>query len=65
MNFRCTRNSPYKAPSCPGRNDLTARQGYNIKADSSDDAVRQMTLRFPEDVVEYNTPQLAFTVSET
>lgn len=46
--FRCTRNTSY-THDCLGRDDISARQGYYIKARDADDAIRQMAERFPED----------------
>lgn len=46
--FRCTRNTPY-IHDCIGRDSLTARQGYYIKARDVADAIKKMAERFPED----------------
>jgi hypothetical protein len=46
--FRCTRNTPYMH-NCLGRDDISARQGYYIKARDAEDAIRKMAERFPED----------------
>lgn len=62
--FRCTRNSPYKVLTCPGRNDLTARQGYYINAPSSWEALKDMGKRFPKDLQEYGSEEAAFTVQD-
>jgi hypothetical protein len=55
--FRCTRNAPY-THDCLGRDDITARQGYYIRADSAELAWEKMAIRFPEEVKE------GFTVQE-
>lgn len=47
--FRCTRNQPYVDVNCPGRGDVTSRQGYYIKAVDTDAALRIMREKFPED----------------
>lgn len=44
--FRCTRRKPYP-PGTPGNTDLSARQGYYIDAPDQEDAVKQMTAKFP------------------
>lgn len=55
--YRCTRNASY-AHNCLGHNDLTARQGYYISADSAEEAWERMAIRFPEEV------EVGFTVEE-
>ncbi len=55
--YRCTRNKSY-TNDCPGRDDLTARQGYYIKANSPEGAWKEMATRFPDDV------PYGFTVDE-
>lgn len=63
--FRCTRVAKYKAPSCPGRVDLTAREGYYVDARDVDHAREQMAHRFPEDVKECGGDRsVAFTADE-
>lgn len=62
VDFRCTRNAPYTAPSAPGRVDRTARVGYYFNVVSADDALEIMALRFPSDVEEYGSREAAFTV---
>ena len=47
--YRLTRNSSYSNPNCRGHNDLTARQGYYILANSPDEALAEMSARFPDD----------------
>ncbi len=55
--YRCTRNKSYIG-DCPGRNDLTARQGYYIQAESPEGAWKEMATRFPDEVT------YGFTVEE-
>ncbi|MBE9019872.1 hypothetical protein IQ272_27815 [Chroococcidiopsidales cyanobacterium LEGE 13417] len=55
--YRCTRNASY-SHDCLGHDDITARQGYYIKANSSEEAWEKMATRFPEEVNE------GFTVQE-
>lgn len=55
--YRCTRNKSYVG-DCPGRDDLTARQGYYIKAESPEGAWKEMATRFPDEVT------YGFTVQE-
>ena len=47
--YRCTRNAPY-AHDCIGHDDLAARQGYYIQANSAEEAWQKMAIRFPEEV---------------
>ena len=47
--YRCTRNKSY-AGDCTGRDDLTARQGYYIQAESPEGAWKEMATRFPDEV---------------
>jgi thermostable 8-oxoguanine DNA glycosylase len=46
--YRCTRNAPY-AHDCIGHDDITARQGYYIEAETTEEALQKMTIRFPEE----------------
>lgn len=55
--YRCTRNAPYQH-ECLGQNDISARQGYYIKAYSMEEAWEQMATRFPEET------EVGFTVQE-
>ena len=55
--YRCTRNALY-THDCLGRDDITARQGYYIKANSEEEAWQKMATRFPEEV------EAGFTVQE-
>lgn len=55
--YRCTRNASY-SHNCIGRDDLTARQGYYIHADSVEEAWQRMAIRFPEEA------SAGFTVEE-
>ncbi len=57
QEYRCTRNAPY-THDCIGHDDITARQGYYIKANSAEEALEKMAARFPEEVNE------GFTVQE-
>lgn len=47
--YRCTRNSIYKKGSL-GYLDMSVREGYYILAYSRDGALRQMMLRYPNEV---------------
>ncbi len=47
--YRCTRPDLYANPNCPGHNDVTARQGHYVDANSVEDAHREMRRRFPND----------------
>lgn len=55
--YRCTRNALY-SHNCIGHDDITARQGHYIKAQSKEEAWEKMAIRFPEEVAE------GFTVQE-
>lgn len=55
--YRCTRNALY-SHKCIGRDDITARQGYYIKANSTEEAWEKMATRFPEET------EAGFTVQE-
>lgn len=55
--YRCTRNALYSHQSL-GQNDLLARQGYYIEADSQEEAWQRMALKFPSETAQ------GFTVSE-
>ncbi len=55
--YRCTRNKSY-AGDCLGRDDLTARQGYYIQAESPEGAWKEMAIQFPDDVT------YGFTIQE-
>lgn len=55
--YRCTRNGPYSHP-CDGSSDLSARNGYYIRAQTALDALQIMTDRFPQETVQ------GFTVDE-
>lgn len=55
--FRCTRNAPY-SHQCLGHDDLSARQGYYIKAADSEEAWEKMASRFPKEA------DVGFTVNE-
>ena len=46
--YRCTRNAPY-SHQCIGQDDLTARQGYYIQANSIEEAWQRMAIKFPEE----------------
>jgi hypothetical protein len=46
--YRCTRNADYDC-DCYGRDDLTARQGYYIHAESEEEAWQKMAIRYPEE----------------
>jgi len=55
--YRCTRNASY-SHQCLGHDDLSARQGYYLMAESSEEAWQKMACRFPEETLE------GFTVQE-
>ena len=46
--YRCTRNASYTG-NCKGRDDITARQGYYIHAESEEEAWQQMAIRYPKE----------------
>mgnify|MGYP001616966821 CR=1 FL=1 len=47
--FRLTRCMLYSDPKCLGHDDLTARQGHYIQAESELEARKQMLVMFPRD----------------
>lgn len=55
--YRCTRNALY-THDCIGRDDITARQGYYIKANNAEEAWEIMATRYPEET------EAGFTVEE-
>ena len=55
--YRCTRNASY-SHNCIGRDDISARQGYYIQADSVEEAWQKMAIRYPEEA------DAGFTVEE-
>lgn len=55
--YRCTRNALYQDEG-PGRDDISARQGHYIKAESEEEAWEIMAVRYPNEV------QAGFTVQE-
>ena len=55
--YRCTRNASYTC-DCYGRDDISARQGYYIRAHSEEEAWQQMASRYPEET------ELGFTVQD-
>lgn len=55
--YRCTRNALY-SHNCIGRDDITARQGYYIHANSIEEAWENMATRFPKET------EAGFTVEE-
>jgi hypothetical protein len=55
--YRCTRNAPYSHP-CDGSSDLSARNGYYLRAETAQDAMQRMVERFPEET------SFGFTVDE-
>ena len=46
--YRCTRNASYTC-DCKGRDDITARQGYYIHAESEEEAWQIMAIRYPQE----------------
>ena len=63
QEYRCTRNRSY-AHECIGQNDLTARQGYYIHANSSEEALQRMAQKFPEDLLRDCPLEKIFTIQE-
>lgn len=55
--YRCTRNAKY-LHNCPGRNDISARQGYYIIGDNKEGVWQKMAIMFPEET------EIGFTVDE-
>jgi len=55
--YRSTRNALY-SHDCIGRDDVTARQGHFLWAESEEEAWQKMATRFPEETAE------GFTVQE-
>jgi hypothetical protein len=51
QEYRCTRNAPY-LHDCLGQDDISARQGYYIWANGTEDAWQKMAIRFPEEVTQ-------------
>lgn len=47
--YRCTRNQPYQGVACPGNLNVYARQGYYIRANSEQEALKIMHKNFPGD----------------
>ncbi len=46
--YRCTRNKPY-SDDVPGVFKTSARQGHYIQASSPEEAIAEMSKRFPEE----------------
>ncbi|MBG1242585.1 hypothetical protein [Nostoc sp. NZL] len=55
--YRCTRNALY-SHDCIGRDDITARQGRYIWAESEEEAWQKMATKFPEET------EAGFTIQE-
>ncbi|QIR41771.1 hypothetical protein HCG51_34370 (plasmid) [Tolypothrix sp. PCC 7910] len=55
--YRCTRNALY-LHDCLGRDNITARQGHYIKANSAEEAWDKMAIRYPEETA------AGFTIQE-
>lgn len=49
QEFRCTRNSMYQGEGNLGKDNLSAREGHYIVADSEDAALDRMAEKFPDD----------------
>ena len=47
--WRCTRPAVYQNDDCPGRTNLSARQGYYIRANTASEALKIMASKFPEE----------------
>jgi hypothetical protein len=52
--FRLTRIEIYSDPNCPGHNDVSARQGHYIPAESEEEARAQMIEWFPNETFTCN-----------
>lgn len=48
--YRVTRQYPYQLPDCPGKTDVSCRQGYYRYAESPEKARAQLAREFPDDV---------------
>jgi hypothetical protein len=46
--YRCTRKELY-THECLGKDNLSARQGYYIEADTEEEAFQKMAIRFPHE----------------
>lgn len=55
--YRCTRNALYQH-DCIGRDDVTARQGHYIHAESEEEAMQIMADRYPDET------EAGFTVQQ-
>lgn len=55
--YRCTRNASY-SHDCIGRDDITARQGHYVSANSKEEAWRKMAIEYPNEV------EAGFTIQE-
>ncbi|NWF61748.1 MAG: hypothetical protein HXY43_21445 [Fischerella sp.] len=55
--FRCTRNALY-LHDCIGRDNIEARQGHYIKAETEEEAWQEMARRYPDET------KAGFTVQE-
>lgn len=51
--YRCTRRTPY-GPKTPGFKNLSARQGYYIRAETEQEALTRMREKFPNDALEFD-----------
>jgi len=51
--WRCTRRTPY-APGCIGHSDISARQGYYIRAVNAVDALNIIKAQFPGDTMGFD-----------
>jgi len=49
--YTCTRNAPY-SHKCLGHDDLSARQGYFIKAADQEESWEKMASRFPKETAQ-------------
>lgn len=56
--YRCTRNALYANDGYVGHDDVTARQGHYIKANSIEEAWEIMATRYPKET------EAGFTVQE-
>ncbi len=57
--FRVTRDSAY-GPGSAGHNDLSAREGHYVKANSEQEALAIVRLRFPFDSGRFTVQSVGF-----
>ena len=47
--YRITRSDMYTSPTCAGYKNLTARQGYFVRAKDENEALDKIAQQFPHD----------------